>query len=305
MKVKSTSKPKFSVDSTLFACWDMIIAMILPDVVEVCIVYILQTRCLSSSVGAGSQQDLNEGAENQPNGETEKAELVPREPETPTEDNNNSETTKEKLPEKSEEKVGAEESQFGGSSVFIRDSEDEGDSVDAVPYYEDVGRKVENVIQQDAEDVIQQEAEDVVKPEVNDSDTDGEEVVEEIVEVYVIENETVVPKESVVHQTADDSGNEEVEESDVLNALDENVTAKIDEDEMPGKEEDELSSSLQTATCRYRWAKTLRTNSQDVVFFPSYKMVRKCAIKLILPMTQYQHDRSKGAVTENIQAWLY
>ncbi|XP_048768039.2 microtubule-associated protein futsch-like isoform X5 [Ostrea edulis] len=270
--------------------------------------------------GAGSQQNLTEEAEIETNGETEK-DLLPQESETPTEDNNNVETTKDKIVEEADQETAAEDSQFGGCSVFIRDSEDEGDSVDAVPYYEDIGSKTEDdgskteddgsrteddgsktedngsktedngsktedngsktedngsktEDEKRTEDVVQPEEEDVVKPAVSDSESDGEEVVEEFVEINVVkENETVVQKESVEKdETADENKNEEVEESDVLNALDENVSTEINEDEMPGREDEELSSSLQRATCRYRWAKTLRTNSQDVVFFPSYKM---------------------------------
>ncbi|XP_062567989.1 uncharacterized protein LOC134230238 isoform X3 [Saccostrea cucullata] len=232
---------------------------------------------------AGSQQDLTEESETQNNRDTKKGDQSSA-PETPTEDNNNVNTTEDKGAEETEQKTPAVDSQFGGSSVFIRDSEDEGDSVDAIPYYENIESEASEVLEQEEEEEGKLE----VKPEVIDSESDNEDVVEESVEgkVDVLQSGAVVEKQSVENDDiSDEKENEEVEESDVIQTVEESdviqtsaenttVTSEIDQsqDEMPGREDEVLSPSLQKATCRYRWGKTLRTNSHDVVFFPSYKM---------------------------------
>ncbi|KAK3097330.1 hypothetical protein FSP39_008732 [Pinctada imbricata] len=70
--------------------------------------------------------------------------------------------------------------------------------------------------------------------------------------------------------------------SDVSETLT-NVTASLEDIEMPEKQDPEtlspsprgdgvLSPSLQRANFRYRWAKTVRTESNYVVFFSTYKM---------------------------------
>lgn len=192
---------------------------------------------------------------------------VPQEEESLTEDNNNIDPIKDAETGGETGTAPGVESQFGGSSVFIRDSEDEGDSVDAVPYVEDIETESKNV----------EEQENGVKEEVDDSEIRvdvEEEIVIKAVELDI--GDDLVEKESVNNdKESDDSEHEEIEESDVINTSLENILGNDQsQDNMPGREDEVLSPSLQKATCRYRWGKTIRTNSRDVVFFPSYKMVR-------------------------------
>ncbi|XP_022292459.2 uncharacterized protein LOC111103465 isoform X4 [Crassostrea virginica] len=223
------------------------------------------------STRAGSEQNLAEEAESESKETTEK-EVLKSEPETVTEDNNNTGSTKEKIEPETDQNPPGTESQFGGSSVFIPDPEDEGDSVDAIPYFGDFDSGSKDV----------EEEEDVEKPVVV-NDSEPEEVVEEEIISETVKEETsevVVGKESVsAEETADDSEQaddndlEEVEKSDVIDtSLDDITENNQSQEEMPGREDEVLSPSLQKASFRYRWGKTIRTNSRDVVFFPSYKM---------------------------------
>ena len=224
-------------------------------------------------LGAGSEQNLAEEAESESKETTEK-EVLKSEPETVTEDNNNTGSTKEKIEPETDQNPPGTESQFGGSSVFIPDPEDEGDSVDALPYFGDFDSGSKDV----------EEEEDVEKPVVV-NDSEPEEVVEEEIVSETVNEETsevLAGKESVsAEETADDSEQaddndlEEVEKSDVIDtSLDDITENNQSQEEMPGREDEVLSPSLQKASFRYRWGKTIRTNSRDVVFFPSYKMVR-------------------------------
>eukprot|EP00105_Crassostrea_gigas_P023634 XP_011443547.1 PREDICTED: uncharacterized protein LOC105339627 isoform X3 [Crassostrea gigas] len=222
--------------------------------------------------GVGSQQNLTEEAEDSKQKETTQKVDVPQEEESLTEDNNNIDPIKDAETGGGTGTAPGVESQFGGSSVFIRDSEDEGDSVDAVTYVEDIETESKNV----------EEQENGVKEEVDDSEIRvdvEEEIVIKAVELDI--GDDLVEKESVNNdKESDDSEHEEIEESDVINTSLENILGNDQsQDNMPGREDEVLSPSLQKATCRYRWGKTIRTNSRDVVFFPSYKMEEP--IKLI------------------------